>query len=65
MKVNGNEISAKENMTVRQLLEEQGFRTDRVAVELNGNICPKSQFDKVILKDSDKIEVVSFVGGGC
>lgn len=65
MKVNGNEISAKENMTVRQFLEEQGFRTDRVAVELNGNICPKSQFDKVILKDSDKIEVVSFVGGGC
>jgi len=65
LRVNGNEIPAKENMTVRQLLEEQGFRADRVAVELNGTICPKSQFDKVILKDTDKIEIVSFVGGGC
>lgn len=63
MKVNGKELSAKE-MTVSIMLEEQGFRAERVAVELNGEICPKSQYDKVILKDDDVIEVVSFVGGG-
>lgn len=64
MKVNGKELNVKENMTVSIMLEEQGFRAERVAVELNGEICPKSQYDKLILKDDDVIEVVSFVGGG-
>ncbi len=64
MKVNGKELKARENMTVSILLKEQGFRAERVAVELNGEICPKSQYDNVILKDDDVIEIVSFVGGG-
>ena len=33
-------------------------------VELNGEILPKAQYDSTIIADSDKIEIVSFVGGG-
>jgi len=46
------------------LLENGGFRRDRIAVEINGEIIKKSDYDKTVLNDGDKIEVVSFVGGG-
>ena len=46
------------------LLENSGFRRDRIAVEINGEIIKKSDYDKTVLNDGDKIEVVSFVGGG-
>ena len=52
--VNGKETENCKNLSV--LLENSGFRRDRIAVEING--------DKTVLNDGDKIEVVSFVGGG-
>ena len=35
-----------------------------IALELNGKIVPKSEFENLILKKGDKAEIVSFVGGG-
>lgn len=64
MKLNGNEIVLSESVTVKQLLESNGFRPEVVAVEVNGEICPKKQFDNFMLKNDDTVEVVSFVGGG-
>jgi sulfur carrier protein len=40
------------------------MKPDRVAVELNFQIVPRSQWEATVLKDSDKLEVVHFVGGG-
>lgn len=64
MKLNGQEIIIDNEINIKQFLEEHGFRTERIAVELNGDICPKSQFENVVLKNEDTVEVVSFVGGG-
>ena len=36
----------------------------RVAVERNGQIVPKAQYDGIVLEDDDVVEIVSFVGGG-
>lgn len=60
--VNGKETKNCKNLSV--LLENSGFRRDRIAVEINGEIIKKSDYDKTVLNDGDKIEVVSFVGGG-
>ena len=57
--VNGKETENCKNLSV--LLENSGFR---IAVEINGEIIKKSDYDKTVLNDGDKIEVVSFVGGG-
>ena len=46
------------------LLEQEGYLRARIAVELNGEIIPGSQYGKMRLKDGDVLEVVSFVGGG-
>ena len=60
--VNGKETENCKRLCV--LLENGGFRRDRIAVEINGEIIKKSDYDKTVLNDGDKIEVVSFVGGG-
>lgn len=40
------------------------YRADRVVVDLNGNIVKKADFKKINIKNTDKIEIVCFVGGG-
>ena len=61
--VNGESKNAA-GLTVAEFLEENGYRTDRVAVEINLEIVRKSDFATTVIKDGDSIEVVSFVGGG-
>ena len=51
-------------MTLEAYVSTLGMRSDRVAVELNGEIIPRSQWSATALKDGDKLEVVHFVGGG-
>ena len=50
--------------SISELLALKGYDKQRVAVELNGDIIPKSEHDSTIIKETDSIEVVSFVGGG-
>ena len=64
MKINGKMYDDKSDMTLAELLAELKYRRDRVAVERNGVIVPKSKFDELIVEKEDVLEVVSFVGGG-
>ena len=45
-------------------LIENKYRVDRVVVDLNGDIVKKADFEKINIKNTDKIEIVCFVGGG-
>ena len=45
-------------------LIENKYRVDRVVVDFNGNIIKKEDFEKINIKNTDKIEIVCFVGGG-
>ena len=62
--INGTPLIQAEGSPLLELLQKQNYRTERVAVELNGEIVPKAAFGQTILKDGDRLEVVSFVGGG-
>ena len=64
VRVNSEDRPVGEDTTVHDLLENMGFDVSRVAVEINGLICPKARFQERMLEDGDKLEVVSFVGGG-
>ena len=64
MKVNGEQIILSEKTSLIELLQRNGYATDKIAVELNGEIIPRSRYVSVILTDADKLEIVSFVGGG-
>jgi len=62
--LNGDPVETAERSTVAMLLQQLGISRERVAVELNADIVPKSDYEKQLLSDGDKIEVVHFVGGG-
>ncbi|MEG2429045.1 MAG: sulfur carrier protein ThiS [Oscillospiraceae bacterium] len=64
MKINGELINLKNNITITDLLLEKGYNQKRVAIELNGTIIKKSEFDTTTLSDKDTLEIVNFVGGG-
>ncbi len=50
--------------TIAAYLSETQYDVKRIAVEVNGNIIPKADYDTATLNDGDTVEVVSFVGGG-
>lgn len=64
MIVNGENAVWEAGLTVANLLERRNYRTDRVAVEKNGEIVPKKDYPTEELREEDRIEIVSFVGGG-
>ncbi|MCH5336164.1 MAG: sulfur carrier protein ThiS [Campylobacter sp.] len=63
MIVNGEKIELKE-LKFLDFLKQKGLKSELIALELNGKIIPKSEFENLVLKENDKAEVVSFVGGG-
>ena len=63
VKINGENLDVA-GKSVADYLNSSGYDLKRVAVELNGDIIPKTQYAETILKDGDSVEAVSFVGGG-
>lgn len=64
IKLNGKEEEGFEDSYILELLENKGYKTNRIAVEYNGEILRKDKYADTKIKDNDVIEVVSFVGGG-
>ncbi len=64
IQVNGISQQGFAGKTIRDLLQAQGLNPERVAVEQNGEIIRRANFDSAQLYDGDKIEIVHFVGGG-
>lgn len=56
------EISAP--TTVAELLTQLAYTGKRVAVELNGEIAPRSQHATLQLQPGDTVEIVQAIGGG-
>jgi len=56
--LNGNQVSDCEGLSL------EDFIANKIAVEINGEIIPKKDYETVQIKENDVIEVVSFVGGG-
>jgi len=63
IKVNGEEMEFRET-TILDFLEKNGYKPDRVVVEKNLEIIPKSEWGKVLISDGDSVEILMFMGGG-
>ncbi|MCR5628126.1 sulfur carrier protein ThiS [Eubacterium sp.] len=63
VKING-EMYDYANLSITDMLNKFNYNPKRVAVEVNLEIIPKSEYDNHILNDEDSVEVVQFVGGG-
>jgi len=61
--INGQEKEL-ECGNISELLGGLNLNKDTVAIELNKSIVHRENFDNTILKDNDKLEIVTVVGGG-
>ncbi len=62
--LNGELRQLDDGATLQQLIERQGLLEKRIAVEINLNVIPRSQFMAYQLSEGDQIEIVHAVGGG-
>ena len=64
IQVNGLPRDCRSGSTVGDLLRELEIMTERVAVELNLEILDRKEFELRNLRQGDRVEILSFIGGG-
>ncbi len=64
IRLNGEPYTLEGDARLVVLLDRLNLRRGRVAVELNREIVPKAEYQNIILKEGDHLEVINFVGGG-
>ena len=64
VKLNGEPRRVSAGATISAMLAELGLNAERVAVERNLEIVPRSTLGEVEVRDGDAFEIVHFVGGG-
>jgi sulfur carrier protein len=62
--VNGEHRRVPSGTTIAALVNSIGFDPDRVAVERNLVVVPRSTLATAAVEDGDDFEIVHFVGGG-
>ncbi len=64
IQLNGEARTIAADGTIADLLHELEILPDRVAVEINMEIVDRQEFDRRTLHENDRVEVISFIGGG-
>lgn len=62
--LNGEERDVSGVVTIADLVAALGLDARKVAVERNLEIAPRSSYADTSLADGDRIEIVTFIGGG-
>jgi thiamine biosynthesis protein ThiS len=62
--LNGNSQQVEDGLNIAKLLKQLDLENKRLAVEINLEIVPRSQFDSYILSAGDRVEIVRAIGGG-
>ena len=64
IQVNGEHRRVEAGLSLADLAKELGLVPEKVAVERNLEVVPRSTLASVCVEDGDEIEIVHFVGGG-
>ena len=64
MIINGRNQNIGTPISVEELITSRGLRPNRVAVEVNGSIVPRTAHAQTTLSGTDTVEIVTFVQGG-
>ena len=64
IEVNGEARHVADGTTIEALLRAMEVRQPHVAVEVNLEVVPRAKHADTVLRDGDRLEVVTLVGGG-
>jgi sulfur carrier protein len=62
--VNGSPTQVQDDTPMSALVEGLGLTGQRIAVEVNAELVPRSRFETHALRDGDRVEIIHAVGGG-
>ena len=62
--INGEPKGYPSDTSIDTLLESLDLKNQRVAMEINKEIVPRSEYENYILSDGDAVEIVRAIGGG-
>ena len=64
IQLNGKTHHLKKSLNVSQLLNSLMINKKKVAIEINGEVLSKDNYDSYSIKQNDVVEIVTFIGGG-
>ena len=62
--INGEARNLERPISITELILQMELNGKRIALERNGEIVPRSQFNQQLLAPGDRLEIVIAVGGG-
>ena len=62
--LNGESRTLTSTTSLKQLVSELGLDNKRLAIEVNQEIVPRSEYAKHLLQEADQVEIVHAIGGG-
>ncbi|NLK51729.1 MAG: sulfur carrier protein ThiS [Syntrophomonadaceae bacterium] len=62
--INGKEESLLSEMTLAELISQRGLNPKSIIVEYNFELVTEENWSQIKLHESDRIEILRFVGGG-
>lgn len=62
--LNGQKYFTESELTIFTLIQYFNYKTSLLVLEYNNLICNPKHWDSIFIKNNDKIEIVTIVGGG-
>lgn len=62
--INGDEFNFEQDLPVTEVLSSLELDQERIIVEFNGSLIKTENFNETIVRESDQLELLEFVGGG-
>lgn len=62
--INGDVFNFDEALTLSDLLQSLELDQERIIVEWNDTLVKNDQFSNILVRESDRLELLEFVGGG-
>ncbi len=64
IRVNGENLSHRPGMTVRDVLREKGFVFPLLVVSIDGRHVPRTEYDTTVVPDGAEVQVLHLMSGG-
>lgn len=62
--LNGQKYFTEHDLTIFELINYFNYNTSLLVLEYNNLICTKNNWNQIKIKNNDRIEIVTIVGGG-
>jgi thiamine biosynthesis protein ThiS len=62
--VNGESKQLTDNSSLAEIVSQLGLPAARIAIELNRMVIRRVNWEKTVVREGDRLEIVHFVGGG-